>query len=251
MVKGLELFRDHFSDMTDQYVLIGGAASFLALAEGELGFRNTRDLDIVLLQNAESKSFTTRLWDFVNAGGYEIKQRSDGSGPILFRFSKPADQSYPSQLEFFSKLTEGVSLAEEATITPIPTDEGLTSLSAILLDEAYFEFLKTGMHDSGGLSFIKADRLIPFKARAWLDLTARKAAGETVDSKNILKHRNDVISLSELLEPEMATLPDSIATDLLLFLDHLAHEDVEPKKLCSSDDINQVIMGIKAAFKLP
>lgn len=245
MVKGLDLFREHFSDMSDQYVLIGGAASFLALAEGNLTFRNTRDLDIVLLQEAESKSFTARLWEFVHAGGYEIKQRSDGSGPILFRFSKPTNQSYPSQLEFFSKLTEGVSLEENENITPIPTDEGLTSLSAILLDDAYFGFLKAGMHDSDGLSFIKADRLIPFKARAWLDLTARRDSGEQVDSKNITKHRNDVISLSELLEPEMIKLPGSIAEDLTKFLELLAQEGAG-----SSSTTDQVITNIKSAFFL-
>lgn len=249
-VKGLDLFREYFSGMGDQYVLIGGAASFLALEEENRRFRATRDLDIVLLQEAESKSFTAKLWEFVNAGGYEVKQRSDGTGPILFRFSKPNDQSFPSQLEFFSKLTEGVSLEEEATITPIPTDEGLTSLSAILLDVDYFDFLKTGMHDSDGLSFIRADRLIPFKARAWLDLTARREAGEAVDSKNITKHRNDVISLSELLAPEMATLPESISIDMHKFLDLLLHEDVDPTKLGATGDIAQVIAVIKAAFSL-
>lgn len=249
-VKGLDMFREYFAGMGDQYVLIGGVASSLALDEGEMRFRNTRDLDIVLLQETESKSFTAKLWSFVNAGGYEIRQRSDGSGPILFRFAKPADESFPAQLEFFSKLTEGVSLDEDATVTPIPTDEGLTSLSAILLDEAYFDFLKTGMHDSNGLSFIRADRLIPFKARAWLDLTARKEAGDGVDSRNINKHRNDVILLSQLLEPEMAILPESIGADLTRFLDRLSHEDIDPAKLGIDADLIHVIGTIKAAFSL-
>ena len=41
--------------------------------------------------------------------------------------------------------------------------------------------------------------LIPFKAKAWMDLTDRKAAGEHVDSKNIKKHKNDVFRLTELI----------------------------------------------------
>ena len=43
--------------------------------------------------------------------------------------------------------------------------------------------------------------LIPFKAKAWMDLTDRKAAGEHVDSKNIKKHKNDVFRLTELIDP--------------------------------------------------
>lgn len=33
--------------------------------------------------------------------------------------------------------------------------------------------------------------LIPFKAKAWRDLTDRRAAGEHVDSKNIRNHKNN------------------------------------------------------------
>ena len=35
----------------------------------------------------------------------------------------------------------------------------------------------------------QAGYLIPFKAKAWMDLTDRKEAGEHVDSKNIKKHK--------------------------------------------------------------
>lgn len=42
--------------------------------------------------------------------------------------------------------------------------------------------------------------LIPFKAKAWMDLTDRKFAGEHVDSKNIKKHKNDVFRLTELID---------------------------------------------------
>jgi len=46
------------------------------------------------------------------------------------------------------------------------------------------------------------NRLIPLKAIAWLELTARKANGENVDAKDIRKHANDVIRLSQLLAPD-------------------------------------------------
>ena len=48
MVRGLDLFREHFAAFKDRYVLIGGTASFLALEEAGIEFRATKDLDIVL-----------------------------------------------------------------------------------------------------------------------------------------------------------------------------------------------------------
>jgi len=57
MVKGLDLFREHFRSYADRYVLIGGAACELALGEAGLDFRATKDLDIVLcLEAIDSKS---------------------------------------------------------------------------------------------------------------------------------------------------------------------------------------------------
>ncbi len=41
--------------------------------------------------------------------------------------------------------------------------------------------------------------LIPFKAKAWLDLKERKLNGDQVDSKNIKKHKNDVFRLALLI----------------------------------------------------
>ena len=43
------------------------------------------------------------------------------------------------------------------------------------------------------MSVLNAEHIIPFKAKAWLDLTERKANGEHVDSRDIKKHKNDVL----------------------------------------------------------
>ncbi len=50
-----------------------------------------------------------------------------------------------------------------------------------------------------GIPVLNATCLIPFKAKAWIDLSERKAKGEHVDSKNIRKHKNDVFRLTELI----------------------------------------------------
>jgi hypothetical protein len=57
MVKGLEVFRDYFAGQADQFVLIGGTAATLAVADAGLAFRATKDLDIVLHIEALTSDF--------------------------------------------------------------------------------------------------------------------------------------------------------------------------------------------------
>ena len=42
MVKGLEIFRQHFRDYADRYLLIGGAACDLVMSAAALPFRATK-----------------------------------------------------------------------------------------------------------------------------------------------------------------------------------------------------------------
>jgi len=44
VVKGLEIFREHFGGLDAQYVLIGGTAATLAMQQAGLEFRATQDL---------------------------------------------------------------------------------------------------------------------------------------------------------------------------------------------------------------
>ncbi len=55
MVKGLDIFREHFRDFSDRYMLIGGVACSLIFEELGIDFRGTRDIDIVLNIAARSR----------------------------------------------------------------------------------------------------------------------------------------------------------------------------------------------------
>ena len=48
------------------------------------------------------------------------------------------------------------------------------SLTAILLDEEYYEFLKTGVKVIDDVSVLDLTHIILFKMKAWLDLSERK-----------------------------------------------------------------------------
>jgi hypothetical protein len=102
MVKGLEVFREHFRNFADHYVLIGGAACDIAMTGAGLPFRATKDLDIVLYVEALDAAFVRAFWEFVRMGGYEVQEKSTGEKQF-YRFQKPANADNPFMLELFSR----------------------------------------------------------------------------------------------------------------------------------------------------
>lgn len=79
-----------------------------------------------------------------------------------------------------------------------------------------------------GIPFASVTALIPLKAHAWLDLTARREAGEDVDSDDIAKHRADVFRLAGTLPGEPCPeLPQPILTDLIAFLNAFPEDSTE------------------------
>ena len=83
-----------------------------------------------------------------------------------------------------------------------------------------------------GVTVLDAAYLIPFKAKAWMDLTDRKAAGEYVDSKNIKKHKNDVFRLTELIDPTSKVMaPQGVYEDIQNFVQRMQTDRVDIKQL--------------------
>jgi hypothetical protein len=227
VVTGLEIFRSWFEDYSDQYVLIGGTAASIAMEKVGQEFRRTKDLDIVLHLEALTPEFGQRFWEFVSVGEYAIRQSSVTGRPQLYRFFKPADERFPYMVELFARTPVDLVLKEASRLTPIPLADAASSLSAILLDDEYYDFVMSGRQTHEGLPWVGEDRLIPLKASAWLDLTARKQAGEKIDSKAITKHLKDVLLLSGLLSATgRIDLPARIAQDLQRFVQLASESNV-------------------------
>ena len=231
MVRGLDRFRKHFRAYSGQYTLIGGAACDLLMEEAGLEFRATKDLDIVLSVEALDASFVRAFWAFVREGMYQVQESATGQRRY-YRFLKPENDEYPFMLELFARKPDMLTVTEGAHLTPIPVDEEISSLSAILLDEAYYTFLRSGTRTIEDLPIVDSEHLIPLKVRAWLDLTGRKAAGEAVDAKSIAKHKNDVFRLYRVLDPAFkADIPKKIRDDVNAFLDAMTSETIDLKNL--------------------
>ena len=231
MVKGLEVFREHFRNFADRYVLIGGAACDIAMTGAGLQFRATKDLDIVLYVEAMDASFVRAFWEFVRIGGYEVQEKSTGEKQF-YRFQKPTNANYPFMLELFSRQPDVLQVADGSHLTPLPVEEDASSLSAILLDNDYYDFIRAGRQELDGLPMVGAAQLIALKTRAWLDLTERAGRGEQIDSKTIKKHKNDVFRLYQILDPTSdPEAPETVKKDIREFISRMRVEEVDLKSL--------------------
>jgi len=254
MVKGLENFTEFFKDYKTNYVLIGGAACDILINDAGLNFRATKDLDIILIVEALSKDFISRFWDFIKQGAYEQKQKSTGERKY-YRFLKPQHKEFPAQIELFARKPDFLTLRRETSLTPIPANEDLSSLSAILMNDDYYQFTITQSINKNELQIASTETLICLKAKAYLDLTKRKLRGEQIDSKVVNKHKNDVIRLATLLYGDASiNLPTSIKNDMQTFMNKLKTTTTDYKQIGKSLGImlneQSIIKQIKKVFQL-
>lgn len=222
MVSGLDKFRDFFVGFEKQYVLIGGAACDILFSSNESQFRATRDLDMVLIVEALTPEFGEKFWEFIELGQYRNKTTSAG-GPQFYRFDKPKKGDYPKMIELFARTD--FELRKMSGLTPIHIDDGISSLSAILLNDDYYKALLDGKVVYSGLSVLRPEYLILFKAKAYLDLRARKEIGENVDSRNIKKHKNDILRIvAEFFLEPINMLSETVQMDVKEFIRRLENE---------------------------
>ena len=233
MVRGIDSFREWFRGYEDCYAIIGGTACDLLMSDEGLSFRATKDIDLVLIIEALDADFGRQFWEYIVSGDYEHQNKSTGN-PQFYRFTDPKSSDYPAMIELFTRRTDQIVLPDQAVLTPLSIDEDVSSLSAILLDDDYYDFLRHGTVRVSDVSILDAAHLIPFKAKAWLDLSDKKESGRAIDSRNIKKHKNDVFRLTELLDRDSEAIistPEPIRAELNAFFEKMLSEDVDLKAL--------------------
>lgn len=233
MIRGLDSFREWFRGYDDQYVIIGGTACDLLMSDAGLAFRATKDIDLVLLIEMVDDAFGKRFWEYVVSAGYEHLNRSSGK-PQFYRFTNPKMRDYPTMIELFTRKPDTIALPNDSILSPLSIDDDISSLSAILLDNDYYDFLKQGRTRVSGVTVLDAPYLIPFKVKAWIDLSNRKSNGGLIDTKNIRKHKNDVFRLSELLDRNMEmgqNLSKRIKEDMRVFIERMKFEEVDLEQI--------------------
>ncbi len=220
MVRGLDHFKDYFREHSDNFILVGGVANYLLLDEaGASRVRPTKDLDIVLMMKPSDK-FLNAIKTYIKTGGYEI-QRGNQDQATFYRFQKPADDKFPLMIELFATAESSFKLFEEQHIIPISDAEGIQSLSAILLDDEYYSIIKKNTVEKDGIYILNELALIPFKAKAYLEIKERKE-----DSKNWKKHRGDIINLAVafLTESSQEKLTGKVRGHFVEFMEQFKKE---------------------------
>ena len=230
MVVGIKKFKAYFQDFTDNYVIIGGTACDIIIEEAGFTPRATKDIDIIIIVEALTSDFIKKFWEFIADANYKHQEKSPDDRKY-YRFRNPKNKNFPIQIELFSKEPELLNLNEGSHLTPIPIDEDLSSLSAILMNDDYYDYTLAHSFIEDGVNIANNEALICLKAKAFLDMTIRKQKGEHIDERNIRKHKTDIFRLAVFLtEHDKFVLPHSIHSDLMkvtdIFRDNLPDKNI-------------------------
>ena len=228
------IFQEMFADFKDYYVLIGGTATSIVLDSQGFKSRTTKDYDMVIIDELKNKEFYNTLNHFLELGEYQGSQKDEKAQLFRFTTTKP---EFPSMIELFSILPQ-YPLKKDGREIPLHFDQD-ASLSALLLDENYYNIL---VHEKGtvqGYSVLSNCGLIIFKAKAWLDMRERSATGAQGLSKSIKKHLNDITRLTASLlgDEKLSAITSSSAVKADM---HRFVIELEPVKstIPQNDDIS-------------
>lgn len=225
-INGLNKFREFFAQYENNYVLIGGTACAIIFDEIGEDFRATKDLDIVLIVENINDEFGKKLWDFIKNAEYEVEFGQEKK--CFYRFKNPKNNDFPKMIELFSR-NQNISLPEDIHLIPIHVSDEISSLSAILLNDDYYQFMLAGKRVIDGISVLDEKYLIPFKAKAWCELVERKKQGEEGQSRHIKKHCKDIASLVRLLPADTKVeLFGMVKKDMQTFVDDILTSEFVP-----------------------
>ncbi len=223
MVTGLDRWREYFGEYKDKYVLIGGAACNLLEEELDMNPRATKDLDLILVVEALTPDFGSRLWDFIKHANYNNRNIGENEHKHeYYRFTNPQDKTYLKQIELFARNTGILNLPADAHLEPISLGENLSSLSAILMDNDYYSFTIEHSRNIEDIHIANPEALICLKAKAYIEMLERNEKGERVDNRDIEKHKKDIFRLVAMLPQDSHfNLPEKLRNDMNFFVQRI------------------------------
>ncbi len=122
----------------------------------------------------------------------------------------------------------------------------------VVMEDDYYTFLQSGKKTVDGVQVAGPEHLIPMKAKAWLDLSKRKANGANIDSKDIRRHKNGVFRLFAIVDPEFdGHIPSQVKTDLAMFVARMPDEGVDLKAMgLGSETLDNVSSQLRRIYGL-
>lgn len=210
---GLEFLSDYMSDFKDDYVLIGGNACALHFTEVGADFRETVDLDVVLVIETIKEDFYKRLSDFLVSNQYEGKVfKGSNPGGAAYRFILPDKlraPNKPTQIELFTRKPEYFDNAmyPDGHITPIQTGKAVSNFSAIILDDELYEYVLNSREIVKGVTTVNLECLLGLKSIAWHSNQELFDAEKIKKHVDVIKHPNDMLRIISILPEEEIVYP--------------------------------------------
>jgi hypothetical protein len=212
-MEGLDKFREAFKDFSDNYVIIGGTACDITMTGTEVRARATHDIDMIIVVERMTPQYGERFWQFIREAGYrpEKSKAKEGESPKyeMYRFVD-GNPGYPEMIELLSRHPDALGEPKGLIIGPLPIDGEQSSLSAIIMDDDYYQFTIEHSRLTDNIRHADSAALIALKARAYLNLLQDKQNGKQVDSKDIKKHRSDVLKNVVIMTEDRIPAPASI-----------------------------------------
>jgi hypothetical protein len=226
-MEGLDKFREAFADFTDNYVIIGGTACGITMTNTAMRPRSTHDIDMIVIVEKMTSAYAERFWQFIREANYRSeKRKQDVRRPPKYEMYRFLDgkPGYPKMIELLSRHQDILGEPRGLLIEPIPTDDDISSLSAIIMDEDYYHFTVAHSLLTDGIRHADSAALIALKTRAYLNLIMEKSDGKHVNTKDIKKHRSDVLKNVFILEDAEVIAPLSIVNCVKEFVSSIIND---------------------------
>lgn len=226
-MEGLDKFKEAFEAYSDNYVIIGGTACEMVMSGTAVRPRATHDIDMIVVVEKMTAGFANAFWQFIRDGGYrpEKHHAAEGEKPKyeLYRFVD-GKAGYPRMIELLSRHPDILGEPQGLVIEPIPIEESSYSLSAIIMDDDFYHFTIEHSRLTDGIRHADPAALVALKARAYLNLLQERKDGRQVNSKDIKKHRSDVLKNVAIIENEAVTTSPAIVSCIKEFVESIRND---------------------------
>lgn len=244
---GLDKFREAFKEYADNYVIIGGTACDIAMTGTTVRPRATHDIDMIVIVENMTPQFGQRFWEFVREAGYRPERHktvdNEPAKYELYRFvdGKPG---YPEMIELLSRHPDVLGSPKGLVIEPLPISDDVSSLSAIIMDDDFYHFTISNSVVTDGIRHASPIALIALKARAYLNLTNDKVAGKHVNTRDIKKHRSDVLKNVVIATDDTISVPQSVSDCVHGFAASIRSEyDSLSRPLAKALDMDEALLN--------
>lgn len=246
---GLDKFKEAFAEFSDNYVIIGGTACDIVMTGTVVRPRATHDIDMIVVVENMTQEFGSKFWEFIKEAGYRPERRKTEEGEPqkyeLYRFVD-GKAGYPEMIELLSRHPDVLGEPQGLVIEPLPFSDDISSLSAIIMDDDFYHFTIENSVLTDGIRHASPIALIALKAKAYLNLLAEKENGHHVNTRNIKKHRSDIMKSAVIIETYPVIAPQSIIDCVQDFVEKVSEEGdtLIPSLAKSLDTEESVVMEL-------